>query len=102
MFMDQRVNCSPEQLGIAQEQWTRLLETRFSNMPQTPSSNCQTPEFISLDNQQHQGYIGENEHDPSKRRRENRASTYGINHQRRHYQPPWKPKGRRYSRGAVG
>lgn len=105
-FMDSRVAWdSPEQLGKAQEQWRRLLETRLNNMQHNSTDvDTKTQEYISLDNSKyidhtdigdkHQHYIN------LKRKRDNRASTYGLNlsSQRHNLRagPPWKPKGKIY------
>ena len=102
MFMHPQVDCSPEQLGKAQEQWARLLETRLSNMPNTAAvQNTHTSEFIPLDNNNSQA-PEEYQQDYSRRRKENKASTQGLGNRHKYKNSPWRPKNHHYSKGING
>ena len=120
IWMDPRIAWfAPEQLGPSHDLWTRLWETARKagavdmNLQNNNSPCSPAPDYISLDlsdddpkqaaarrnNAQNMKY--------QRRKRDNRASTYGLNHSSAAHHlrdsslTPWKRPGRRYSSPAV-
>lgn len=125
MCMDPRIAWyPPEQLGLAHDLWTSICETEIGvdNMSlnnSNPNLDQKPQEYIPLDylnnlDQKHavtnrQNSI-QNQQNQFKRKRENRASTFGLNHSsNKHFlkedggMTPWKPKGKSYTLpGVIG
>lgn len=123
MWMDPRIAwCPPEQLGLAHDQWSRLWEVQLgvrnlqlqSSAPNMNSKQQEEVEFIPLEdnnwenkypNNKQQNY--QNQHF-LKRKRENKASTFGLNHSscvdklRNGGMTPWKHPDKVYSSGTIG
>ena len=123
--MDPRIAwCTPEQLGSAHDQWSRLWEIQLGvrnlQLNYSPNMDRKDIEFIPLDshnqwdhkqgqglNNKQQNY--QNQHF-LKRKRENKASTFGLNHSSCVHHlgedgglTPWKPRDKIYSStGVVG
>lgn len=113
----------PEHLGLAHDLWTRIWETQIgvdtmSLNNSNPNLDQKPQEFIPLDitnNLDHkhgatnrQNSI-KNQQNHLKRKRENRACTYGLNHSSyKHFLhedgglTPWKPKKKIYTPSIVG
>ncbi|XP_069112834.1 terminal nucleotidyltransferase 4B-like isoform X2 [Argopecten irradians] len=113
----------PEQLGVAHDVWTRIIEAQIGvdNMSlnnSNPNLDHKPAEFISLDitnnfdqksaptNRQNSIHNQENSF---KRKRDNRASTYGLNHSSYKHLlkedgglTPWKPKKKKYQPDVIG
>jgi len=123
--MDPRVAWfPPEQLGLAHDLWTNIWETEIGvdNMSlnnSNPNLNQKPQEYIPLDysnNLDHKNAANnrqnsvKNNHNQCKRKRENKASTYGLNHSSNKQflradggLTPWKPRDKRYcSPGVIG
>lgn len=113
----------PEQLGLAHDIWTRIIETQIGvdNMSLNNSNHNldqRPPEFISLSvnnnlAQKHaptnKQYNIQNQQNSFKRKRENKASTYGLNHSSyKHFLhehgglTPWIRKGKDYPPNVIG
>ncbi|XP_067650739.1 terminal nucleotidyltransferase 4B-like [Haliotis asinina] len=104
----------PEQLGHAHDLWTRVWEAQIGvdNMYLGPDQK----DFIPLDggnfdnpniNNKKNSDVN-NHHHPQKRKRENRASTYGLNHSTYKHLlgedgglTPWKPKDKNYGPAVI-
>lgn len=104
----------PEHLGHAHDLWTRVWEAQIGvdNMYLGPDQK----DFIPLDggnfdnpniNNKKNSDVN-NHHHPQKRKRENRASTYGLNHSTYKHLlgedgglTPWKPKDKNYGPGVI-
>ncbi|XP_021373819.1 non-canonical poly(A) RNA polymerase PAPD7-like isoform X2 [Mizuhopecten yessoensis] len=113
----------PEQLGVAHDVWTRIIEAQIGvdNMSlnnSNPNLDHKPAEFIPLDitnnfdhksaptNRQNSIHNQENSF---KRKRDNRASTYGLNHSSYKHLlkedgglTPWKPKKKKYQPDVIG
>ena len=100
-----------EQLGQAQAHWTRLVEVANINFDRNMNLNSETkaPEYIPLENNVNspkEKEVNANLSYIRKRKRENRACTYGLNqstnihHIERDDFTPWKKRG--YSDGVIG
>ncbi|CAH1780091.1 unnamed protein product [Owenia fusiformis] len=112
----------PEQLGPAQILWTRIWESGIGvenmhlNNHTNPNLDKKAQEFIPLDFQNNfdkkQGPSNinrQNQNQNQKRKRDNRASTYGLNHSSAVHLlgengglTPWKPRDKTYHRGVIG
>ena len=105
----------PEQLGLAHDLWTSIWEAEIGvdNMSlnnSNPNLDQKPQEYIPLDitnNLEQKHAVTNKQHSiqnqQNKRKRENRASTYGLNHStNKHFlredggMTPWKPRGKRY------
>ena len=108
-----------EQLGTAHAQWMKLVEATNSNfdrnMQNNTSDDFRTPEYISLNNVEDCGRKNEanvNQNGAAnvfrKRKRENKASTYGLNHSsnlsliENGCLTPWISPDRIYTPGVIG
>lgn len=122
--MDPRIAWGPpEQQGLAHDIWTRIWEAQIGvdNMSlnnSNPNLDQKPQEFIPLDftnnlEQKHAAtnrhYSIQNQQNQYKRKRDNRASTYGLNHSsNKHFLKedggltPWKPRDKRYHPGVIG
>ena len=100
-----------EQLGKAHAHWTRLLEVANINFDRNMNLNtdAKTQEYIPLESNiisPREKEVNANLSYIRKRKRENRASTYGLNHSSniRHIErddfTPWKR--RTYNHGVIG
>ena len=108
----------PEQLGLAHDLWTRIWEAEIgvdimSLNNSNPNLDQKQSEYIPLDytnnlDQKHgvtnRQYSIQNQQNQFKRKRDNRASTYGLNHSsNKHFLrengglTPWKPSRTKYS-----
>lgn len=116
--MDPRIAWpSPEQLGVANDIWTRIIEAKIGvdNMSLNNSNqnlNYRQQDFISLsvNNNLTQKQAPSNfQIQQNKRKRENKASTYGLNHSSyKHFLAenggltPWIPNGKVYHPSVIG
>ena len=121
--MDPRISWfQPEQLGKAHNQWVRLVETSklhldIRNMPNNNTNvDSKAVDFIpfdDVDNLEKRQGVNANEQSNNnlqlrKRKRDNKASTYGLNHSsctgyiENDYLTPWKDTGKRYHPGIIG
>jgi hypothetical protein len=121
-WMDPRIGwCTPEQQGRAHEFWSRIWEAqlglRSMNLNNAnPNLDQKAQEFIPLDydnklnlkhgpSNRHQQYLNEQYH---KRKRDNKASTYWLNHSSNAQilehggMTPWIPVGKKYIHGVIG
>ncbi|XP_022341415.2 terminal nucleotidyltransferase 4B-like isoform X2 [Crassostrea virginica] len=116
--MDPRIAWStPEQLGIAHDIWTRICETQIgvdnmslNNLNQ--NMNYRPLDFISVsanNNVTLKQAATNFQNQQNKRKRDNKASTYGLNHSSyKHFLyengglTPWIPKEKKYSLGILG
>ena len=109
----------PEQLGHAHDLWTRIWEAHIMSGVDNMhlGSEERTLDFIPIeagfDNHVHRyddkTQCNKSHQNPFKRKRENRASTYGLNHScYKHLLgedgglTPWKIKGKKYGPGIIG
>ena len=123
--MDPRIAWyQPEQLGLAHDLWTQIWETRLG-IPESMNLNNANPnleqkaqEFIpldftnKLDHKQAPSNSEQNLHNQNNnrtRKRENRASTYGLNHSSTKHLlrdngglTPWKRPDKTYRPGPLG
>ena len=122
--MDPRIAWGPpEQQGLAHDIWTKIWEAQIGvdNMSlnnSNPNLDQKAQEYIPLDytnnlDQKHAAtnrhYSIQNQQNQYKRKRDNRASTYGLNHSsNKHFLredgglTPWKPRDKRYLPGVMG
>lgn len=121
--MDPRISWfQSEQLGKAHSQWVRLVETSklhldIRNMPNNNTNvDSKAVDFIpfnDVDNLEKRQGVNANEQSNNnlqlrKRKRENKASTYGLNHSsctgyiENDNLTPWKDTGKRYHPGIIG
>ncbi|KAK3086063.1 hypothetical protein FSP39_012901 [Pinctada imbricata] len=122
--MDPRISwCLPEQLGVAHDIWTKIIETQIGvgnmSLNNANPNLGRTPEYIPLtinnNFEQKRGITNpqndiQNHQNNFKRKREiNRASTYGLNRSAyKHFLreggglTPWIPEGRSYSHDVIG
>lgn len=116
--MDPRIAWpSPEQLGIANDIWARIIEAKIGvdNMSLNNSNqnlNYRQQDYISLsvNNNLTQKQAPSNfQIQQNKRKRENKASTYGLNHSSyKHFLAenggltPWIPNGKEYHQHVIG
>ncbi|XP_041377060.1 terminal nucleotidyltransferase 4B-like [Gigantopelta aegis] len=109
----------PEQLGHAHDLWTRIWEAHIMSGVDNMhlGSEERTLDFIPIeagfDNHIHRNddknQYNKSHQNPFKRKRENRASTYGLNHScYKHLLgedgglTPWKIRGKKYRPGIIG
>lgn len=105
--------CPPEHICLAQDIWTKIWETEIGvdNMSlnnSNPNLNQRPQDYISLDysNKFDQKNAANNRQNSLKniqfkRKRDNKASTYGLNHSsNKHFLrdglTPWKPRDKNY------
>ena len=114
-----------EKIGKAHTQWIRIVEaTNLNsepniffdrNMPNITNGDSRAPDYISLDNgddneKRNETYANQNGvgHGVRKRKRENKASTYGINNSSNlaliesGCLTPWRSRVTYYSPGIIG
>lgn len=117
--------CQPEQFGPAKDLWLRIWETEKGldslTLKNDSTSNAMgvklQQDYITLesssacnrnmDQQRVQHNTSNNYYNPSRRKSENRASTYGMNY---NYNAligeyggcPWRNTNRHYSKGVIG
>lgn len=112
----------PEQLGVAHDIWTKIIEAQIgvddmSLNNSNPNLDHKQQEFIPIitndfehkyaptNRQNHY----QNEQNRLKKKSDNRASTYGLNHSsNKHFLredgglTPWIPKSKKYSSDVIG
>ncbi|KAK6186159.1 hypothetical protein SNE40_008253 [Patella caerulea] len=103
---------TPEQLGPAHDFWTRIWEAQKGVEKMYLNSDHNNKDFIPLTENKQIGYNrnnGYNIYTPHKRKRDNRASTYGLNHSSEKHLlrehgglMPWRVKGKIYRSDILG
>lgn len=121
--MDPRIAWyQPEHLGIAHDIWTYIIEAQLgvtnmslnnnvnSNMDQKQKEYIPlnyTNDFEKKHAPTNRQLSVQNAENSFKRKRDNRASTYGLNHSSYKHKmldgmTPWKPKDKMYSPDVIG
>lgn len=122
VWMDPRIAWyPPEQLGTAHDIWTTIIEAQIgvdsmSLNNSNPNLDHKPQEYISLsvNNNLEQKHAPTNkqyniQNQQIKRKRDNKASTYGLNHSSYKHLlneggglTPWVPQGKDYSQDIMG
>ena len=93
----------PEQEGPARQLWSRIAEAR--SVPMTDNnSNSKAPDFIRIDSPDDRTNPT---HHPPRKKIDNRASTYNLNHDHanligKYGGCPWRELRPKYDRGVIG